>query len=167
MRDPSPDGGGALAYNGEVYNWLALRAELEREGVRFRSRCDSEVVLHAMDLSAELAVPRLAPRQHLFDTHPSTCVLQPLEHEARRGAFGKRVGDLPAQRRAGISVDRHMPDTGEVDARLTQAVASRFSRHSGPVLQTPEAFLFGGCNELAVGYQVKGPTRMQWFPMVP
>ncbi len=37
-----------LTYNGEVYNYRELRAELEVEGVWFRSQTDSEVVLHAL-----------------------------------------------------------------------------------------------------------------------
>lgn len=35
----------ALSYNGEVYNFLALRGELESLGHRFDTRCDTEVVL--------------------------------------------------------------------------------------------------------------------------
>lgn len=37
----------ALTYNGEIYNFQELRAELESLGHRFRSRTDSEVVLNA------------------------------------------------------------------------------------------------------------------------
>ncbi len=36
----------ALIYNGELYNYRELRAELEAEGHRFHSRTDSEVMLH-------------------------------------------------------------------------------------------------------------------------
>jgi asparagine synthase (glutamine-hydrolysing) len=37
----------AIAYNGEVYNHLELRRELEGQGARFRSGTDTEVLLHA------------------------------------------------------------------------------------------------------------------------
>jgi asparagine synthase (glutamine-hydrolysing) len=37
----------ALTYNGEIYNFRELKIELEKLGYRFRSRTDSEVVLHA------------------------------------------------------------------------------------------------------------------------
>ncbi|MBM4195264.1 MAG: asparagine synthase (glutamine-hydrolyzing) [Gemmatimonadetes bacterium] len=42
---PNARGDVWITYNGEVYNFQALRAELEAEGVRFRSRTDTEVVL--------------------------------------------------------------------------------------------------------------------------
>ncbi|MGH7551885.1 MAG: asparagine synthase (glutamine-hydrolyzing), partial [Longimicrobiales bacterium] len=41
----SEDGTSTIVYNGEVYNAPRLRAELEAEGVRFRTRSDTEVVL--------------------------------------------------------------------------------------------------------------------------
>ena len=41
------DGQYAVVYNGEIYNFQELKAELESIGHQFRSRTDSEVVLHA------------------------------------------------------------------------------------------------------------------------
>lgn len=38
-----------LTFNGEIYNFQALRRELESEGHVFQSRTDSEVVLHAYE----------------------------------------------------------------------------------------------------------------------
>jgi asparagine synthase (glutamine-hydrolysing) len=43
----TPDKQVALSYNGEVYNFQELRLELESLGYQFRSKTDSEVVLHA------------------------------------------------------------------------------------------------------------------------
>jgi asparagine synthase (glutamine-hydrolysing) len=40
------DGSFGLTYNGEIYNFQELRIELESLGHQFRSRTDSEVVLH-------------------------------------------------------------------------------------------------------------------------
>ena len=42
----SADGRFTIAYNGEVYNHPALKAELEQAGVSYRTRCDTETVLH-------------------------------------------------------------------------------------------------------------------------
>src|SRR5689334_25444983 len=43
----TPDGTLTTVVNGEIYNYPELRKALEADGSRFRSRCDSEVVLHA------------------------------------------------------------------------------------------------------------------------
>lgn len=45
----SRDGRYVLSYNGEVFNFQALRRELETAGFQFTSRTDSEVVLHAFE----------------------------------------------------------------------------------------------------------------------
>ncbi len=55
----SPDGRVQLVYNGEIYNFAAVRAELESLGHRFHSRCDTEVVLEAYLEWGEAAWPRL------------------------------------------------------------------------------------------------------------
>jgi len=41
------DAGTTIVFNGEIYNHLELRSELEALGHRFRSHCDTETVLHA------------------------------------------------------------------------------------------------------------------------
>ena len=38
-----------LIYNGEVYNYIELRRELEAKGYRFRTKSDTEVIVHAYD----------------------------------------------------------------------------------------------------------------------
>jgi asparagine synthase (glutamine-hydrolysing) len=43
----SQDRNTVIVFNGEIYNHLELRAELEGRGHRFRSHCDTETVLHA------------------------------------------------------------------------------------------------------------------------
>lgn len=52
------DGRYVLSYNGEVYNFQELRLELEALGHGFRSRTDSEVVLHAWAQWGEAALNR-------------------------------------------------------------------------------------------------------------
>ncbi|MCA9305100.1 MAG: asparagine synthase (glutamine-hydrolyzing) [Phycisphaerales bacterium] len=53
-----PDTGDAVVYNGELYNYLELRAELEREGHTFTGHSDTQVVLKAISHWGDGAIDR-------------------------------------------------------------------------------------------------------------
>ena len=53
------DGTVRLVFNGEIYNFRALRNELERKGHRFRSRSDSEVIVHLYEEEGIAAIAQL------------------------------------------------------------------------------------------------------------
>jgi asparagine synthase (glutamine-hydrolysing) len=77
-RQPMANGDGSLqiVFNGEIYNFQALRAELEAKGRVFRTRSDTEVILHLYEEEGVECVRRLrgmfafalwdAPRGRLF-----------------------------------------------------------------------------------------------------
>lgn len=54
-----PVSGDRLIYNGEIYNFAILKAELERGGARFMGHGDSEVLLHALVEWGPACLPRL------------------------------------------------------------------------------------------------------------
>ncbi|MCU0725888.1 MAG: asparagine synthase (glutamine-hydrolyzing) [Planctomycetes bacterium] len=55
----SEDGNTVLVHNGEIYNHVALRRELESRGHRFRTRSDTEVLLHCWLQWGEACLERL------------------------------------------------------------------------------------------------------------
>jgi asparagine synthase (glutamine-hydrolysing) len=48
-----------IAYNGEIYNYRQLRDELEQKGHRFRTRSDTEVIVHLYEDYGERCVEKL------------------------------------------------------------------------------------------------------------
>ena len=65
--DPSPEanqpfvsGDLVLTFNGEIYNWRDLRDELADEGVHFRTRSDTEVLVEAYRRWGDRCVERLS-----------------------------------------------------------------------------------------------------------
>lgn len=55
----SEDGRFTLVYNGEIYNHPALKEELERAGARYRTRCDTETLLHLLSRDGLPALRRV------------------------------------------------------------------------------------------------------------
>lgn len=56
----TPDGRLRIVFNGEIYNYRELRAGLESDGVEFRTRSDTEVLLHLYDRHGPAMVERLS-----------------------------------------------------------------------------------------------------------
>ena len=53
------DGSLVVVYNGEIYNYLELMDELQARGHVFRTRCDTEVVVHAFEEWGEDCLSRM------------------------------------------------------------------------------------------------------------
>jgi asparagine synthase (glutamine-hydrolysing) len=53
------DGSVIIVFNGEIYNYRALMTELEALGYRFRTRSDTEAIVHAWEAWGERCVDRL------------------------------------------------------------------------------------------------------------
>ncbi len=114
------DGTVWIAYNGEVYNHGELRAELEAKGHRFRSRTDTEAILHLYEELGPACVERLhgmfalaiwdGRRRELFlardrvGVKPLVYARVPERAGVRLGGQGdpSAPGDLPRPRRAGV-----------------------------------------------------------------
>jgi asparagine synthase (glutamine-hydrolysing) len=90
------DGRYWIVYNGELYNFKELRADLEQDGYRFRSECDTEVLLAAYCKWGKAMLERLngifafaiwdTDRHELFLARDRLGV-KPLYYTQRDGSF--------------------------------------------------------------------------------
>ena len=53
------DGSVCVSFNGCIYNYVELRAELEAKGYHFKTRCDTEVLVHLWRAEGENMISRL------------------------------------------------------------------------------------------------------------
>ena len=113
----TPDGKIWLVFNGEIYNHRALRAELEAAGFTYRSRSDTETILHAYRHWGERFVERLHGMFAiaLWDSERETLLLyrdrigiKPLYYTEKNGAwiFGSEIKALLAHPFLRAAVDR-------------------------------------------------------------
>lgn len=106
-----------LIYNGEIYNFQALRVELESKGHRFHSSTDSEVVVHGYEEWGDACVSRFngmfafalwdRQRQRLFLARDRYGV-KPLYYwsDGSSIAFGSEIKALLPHPKVTVTVDR-------------------------------------------------------------
>ena len=110
----SADGRAVITFNGEIYNYRELRAELEARGRRLRTRTDTEVLLEAMREWGAARVP--APRRDVR------------VRALRRGPARALARARPVRREAALL--RRRRQTARVRVRAARAASS--SRSSTP-----------------------------------
>ena len=114
-----------VVFNGEIYNADDLRADLEKRGYTFRTRCDTEVVLRAYEAWDDGAVHRLngmfsfgvwdARRERLYMARDRVGI-KPLVFAARGGVFAFS-SEIASLLRGGVTDGR--VDAAALDAYLT------------------------------------------------
>jgi len=114
----SRDGRYVMVYNGEIYNFAAIRAELEAHGWRFRGHSDTEVMLAAFEewgltasierLAGMFALALWDRRDHLLHLARDRFGEKPLYYGWQRGTllFGSELKSLRAHPAFHASVDR-------------------------------------------------------------
>lgn len=118
----SADGRHVIVFNGEIYNFLELRSELEGQGAVFRSQSDTEVILAAWKAWREDMLPRFNGMWALaiFDTVSGELFLA-------RDRFGIKplLYALSSERFVFASEQRALTRSGLIDATIDTQVARR------------------------------------------
>jgi asparagine synthase (glutamine-hydrolysing) len=136
-----------VVFNGEIFNYVELRAELLALGHRFRTQSDTEVIVHAWEAWGEEALPRLNGQFAiaLWDSARETLVLardrlgvRPVylcEHEGRL-RFASEVKSLFA---GGPGIPRELDPAGLAETFTFWTVV-------------PPQSVFAGVTELEPGH---------------
>jgi asparagine synthase (glutamine-hydrolysing) len=111
------DGQIVVTYNGEIYNHPELRRELEERGHIFRTRCDTEVLVHGYEQWGVNLLNRLNGQFAfaIYDRNNETVFIardrfgvRPLFYAQRKGAlyFGSEIKAILASGEVEASLDR-------------------------------------------------------------
>jgi asparagine synthase (glutamine-hydrolysing) len=134
-----PDDGLTIVFNGAIYNYLELRRELEALGHHFRSRSDTEVLLHAYQQWGQQCLSRLNGMWAF------------LIHDRRRNqVFGARdrFGIKPLYRYQDssqvmfASEIKAIRDSGRVRVDTNWQVAADFLVHGAQALDSGQASFY-------------------------
>jgi asparagine synthase (glutamine-hydrolysing) len=105
-----------IVYNGEIYNYIELRAELEMRGHRFVTNTDTEVILHLYEdygpacldhLNGPFAISIWDSRRRRLFLARDRVGIRPLFYAQRDGAliFGSEIKALLADPRLSAQID--------------------------------------------------------------
>jgi asparagine synthase (glutamine-hydrolysing) len=112
------DGTLCISFNGEIFNYLELRRELEQKGYRFSTHSDTEVILHLYEEEGEDCVNRLngqwafaiwdTKREKLFLSRDRLGV-RPLFYTRTAGSFlfASEIKALLTSPEVSIEIDLH------------------------------------------------------------
>jgi asparagine synthase (glutamine-hydrolysing) len=108
----------SMVFNGEVYNYLSLKSDLKKAGIRFRGSSDSEVVVNAFEVYGVQKAVKMLDGMFaiaLLDKHENALYLirdfagiKPLFYSINQGdvVFGSRYDQIADHRiNAGLGVD--------------------------------------------------------------
>ncbi|WLA54315.1 asparagine synthase (glutamine-hydrolyzing) [Bradyrhizobium diazoefficiens] len=159
----SVDGRHVIVFNGEIYNFLELRRELEAQGVVFRSQSDTEVILAAWQAWREDMLPRFNGMWALsiFDTASGELFLA-------RDRFGIKplLYAVSPERFIFASEQRALVRSGLIDASVDVEVARRLLLDAFGI-EGSERTLFRQVRRLQAGHcmwlrQGKVSVRRWW-----
>jgi asparagine synthase (glutamine-hydrolysing) len=105
-----------MVFNGEIYNYVELRAELKARGHRFTTNTDTEVVLHLYEdhgpacldhLNGPFAIAIWDSQRHVLFMARDRVGIRPLFYAQRDGAliFGSEIKALLADPRLSAEID--------------------------------------------------------------
>ena len=154
-----------IVFNGEIYNHPTLRPELEARGHRYRTRSDTETILHLYEEEGERCVERLQgmfafaiwdSRQEVLFLARDRIGIKPLYYwqNHRCLVFGSEIKSLLAD----PEVEPHL-DLAMIDLSFSPPASSRVRRpfsagyesccpgelSHGPPLTRSESDATGGC----------------------
>lgn len=161
-----PETGTALVYNGEIFNFQDLRAELEALGDRFATQGDSEVILIGYRRWGAAVIPRLRGMFALVivDPRAETALfardgfgVKPLYTAVQRDANGVRATAFASEGRALVAAGFARPVTDPT--RLHRYLWSGFSTAPSTIWTDIDEFPRGSMATIGAEGPAPIPTR--------